>query len=120
MEEKKRKKAEINGEEKERSRSRVFCSETSLHGWKYCYDAPSLAHTLGWLLVISLSVGSVVFLVFANTMDFYNSTVAFNLESPTASLDLVYFPSVTLCNMNLLSQSFIHHVGKDETLKYLE
>ena len=42
------------------------------------------------------------------------STVAYNLDTPTVSLEHVFFPSVTLCNMNALRRSFIVSLMKDE------
>ena len=42
------------------------------------------------------------------------STVAYSLDKPSVSLDHVFFPSVTLCNMNTLRRSFIASLMTDE------
>ena len=44
---------------------------------------------------------------------FLKATVSFGLESPTESLDSIYFPSAVLCNMNALSGSFIRDISED-------
>ena len=45
------------------------------------------------------------------------ATVSYELESPTIPLDDVYFPSVVICNMNILRKSFIMALMKDPVLK---
>ena len=49
--------------------------------------------------------------------EFLEATVSYGLESPTVSLEDVFFPSVVLCNMNILRQSFIMALMKDPDLK---
>ena len=49
--------------------------------------------------------------------DFVDSYVAYNLDSPTVSLEHVFFPSVTICNMNTLRRSFITSLLTDEQLQ---
>ena len=49
--------------------------------------------------------------------EFLEATVSYGLESPTVSLEDVFFPSVVLCNMNILRQSFIMTLMKDPDLK---
>ena len=49
--------------------------------------------------------------------DFIESTVVYNIDSPTVSLDQVYFPSVALCNLNNLRRSFIHSLMSDENIR---
>ena len=49
--------------------------------------------------------------------EFLEATVSYELESPTVSLEDVFFPSVVLCNMNILRQSFIMTLMKDPDLK---
>ena len=51
--------------------------------------------------------------------EFQNSSVKYSLESPTVSLDEVFFPSLTVCNMNLLRRSFVEAVLQDEEVKKL-
>ena len=51
--------------------------------------------------------------------DFLESTVVYNIDSPTVSLDQVYFPSVALCNLNNLRRSFIHSLMSDENIRQM-
>ncbi len=52
-------------------------------------------------------------------VEFQNTTVKYNLESTTVSLDEVYFPSMTVCNMNILRRSFIGAILEDEGISKL-
>jgi hypothetical protein len=47
---------------------------------------------------------------------FRNAAVKYSLESPTASLDNVFFPSLAVCNMNLLRASFVEAMLSDEAV----
>ena len=52
-----------------------------------------------------------------NIKEFIDASVSFELESPTVPLSEVFFPSLTICNMNLLRRSFVDALIKDEDLK---
>ena len=114
-----------------------FCSETSLHGWKYCSlknswhqqhcrkcqneeEATTLfsLRTLFWLFILSASIASAVYMMALNIREFYSATVAFNLDSPTRPLDDVFFPSAVICNMNALSKSFVKRLNDELKLDY--
>jgi hypothetical protein len=45
--------------------------------------------------------------------------VSYNLQSPTVSLEEVFFPSVVVCNMNTLRSSFIYSLLEDDKFKAL-
>ena len=49
--------------------------------------------------------------------DFIDADVSFGLDSPTVSLDEVYFPSLVICNANTLRRSFIYSLLKDPLLQ---
>ena len=51
--------------------------------------------------------------------DFQESSVAFNLFSPTVPLTEVIFPSLTICNMNTLRRSLVLTLIDDPALKDL-
>ena len=40
-------------------------------------------------------------------LEFIDSTVVYNIKSPTVDLSKVFFPSVVVCNLNILRRSFI-------------
>ena len=48
--------------------------------------------------------------------EFNETTISYQLESPTVPLNDVYFPSVALCNMNILRKSFITSLMTDPFL----
>ena len=51
--------------------------------------------------------------------DFLESTVVYNIDSPTVSLDQVYFPSVVICNINNLRRSFVLSLMTDENIRQM-
>ncbi len=53
------------------------------------------------------------------TQEFTEATVSFNLESPTVPLTEVYFPSMVVCNANVLRRSFTHSLLRDPEVKNL-
>ena len=40
-------------------------------------------------------------------LEFIDSTVVYNIKSPTVDLSNVFFPSLVVCNLNILRRSFI-------------
>ena len=49
--------------------------------------------------------------------EFREATVSYNLQSPTVSLEEVFFPSVVVCNMNTLRSSFVYSLLQDVKFK---
>ena len=96
-----------------------FSTSTSLHGWHFIHDATDVKHKLAWGLLIGLSISiwliamtthsrSYVLViglvsVYGIAADFFNSKVVITIDSPSASLDQVHFPSLTFCNVNQVS-----------------
>jgi len=70
---------------------------------------------LDWFLAILISLNENKF-VFE---EFRHASVKYSLESPTVSLAEVYFPSLAICNMNILRRSFIEAILEDAGLKEL-
>jgi len=83
-----------------------FSMTTSLHGWHFIVDAKNWKHKLGWSLLIGLSIIVAVGSVSIITEDFVRSGVDITIDSPSASLEEVSFPSVTICNINQVSIIF--------------
>ena len=52
-------------------------------------------------------------------LEFLGATVSYELESPTVSLEDVFFPSVVMCNMNILRKSFILSLMKDPNIEFI-
>ncbi len=91
-----------------------FCHWTTLHGFPF-FTSPRKHknHNCFWAIVIALSVAGAVFVVYTNIDDFCQSTVSYDLVTPTHSLDDVFFPSIVLCNMNKLRASFIRAIMQE-------
>ena len=101
-----------------------FCGDTSLHGYQYiarfdwlevyschliiyhyCF-LPRRERQPFWAMIILMSISFAVYFVAYNTNEYLQSFTVTNLKSTTSSLDNIYFPSVTVCNMNQIR--FVH------------
>ena len=51
--------------------------------------------------------------------EYLDASVSYSLASATVSLDQVFFPSLTICNMNTLRKSFILSLLRDPELQTL-
>ena len=71
---------------------------------------------MGWIMVIAASCVSGGVLLGMNISEFLDSTVSFNLESPTTPLTEVFYPSVVVCNMNAMRKSLVHYLLRDPSL----
>ncbi|CAB4055949.1 unnamed protein product [Lepeophtheirus salmonis] len=81
-----------------------FCNCTSLHGWKYLTTGMNKTLRNGWIGVVFASMGVATFFLGYSINDFLSSTVQTTQDTSRASLDQVYFPSVTLSNV--LAQAY--------------
>ncbi len=96
---------------------RQFCDSTSLHGFNFLSLSNfKVPHTVFWTVIITASIASSAYIMTTHVQEFLAETVSYNLESPTVPLDDVFFPSVTLCNMNSLRKSFIQTLMKDPAI----
>ena len=60
----------------------------------------SKGYTTSMTLCVSLVIALAFWLVYKSTHDFLNSTVTSAIDSIDVPLSEVYFPSVTICNIN--------------------
>ena len=86
---------------KPRNQWTEFCEETTLNGWYYLakQNIGKLARSY-WSLVVLGSLIVAGFFVYGATDEFLNSTVIITVDSVTASLEKVLFPSLVVCNQN--------------------
>lgn len=95
----------------------TYCQETSLHGWKYVQTSRSLERFC-WLalLIVSLTTASV--LVYRAVTDFLSHTVSTNMDSLSTTYDNLYFPAITVCNMNFMQRSVLqkYKIQNNDTL----
>lgn len=78
---------------------KTYCESTSLHGWQYIYRSKS-EWRLFWGGMVLSSVIVAFFFVFKQASEFTKATVVTTVDTTTAPLSDVYFPSVTICNIN--------------------
>ena len=91
-----------------------YCQETSLHGWQYIYSEQGYFHKIIWLVIVLLSiVVSLLFLV-DNTKAYLNSTTVMSIASTTESLKDLIFPSLYICNVNQVTQSFLKNLNVEK------
>ena len=89
-----------------------FCNHTSLHGWRYLADSRmSKPKNIFWFLVLCASISGASILIYYNTLTFKNATVITTVESMTAPLSEIFFPSITVCNINQARKSFFDEIG---------
>ena len=97
-----------------------FCESTGLHGWKYIGSVSkiiiyfwSLVFVLKvrtkeryiWLLIVIGALCVAAFFLFMAAKDFTSSTVVTTIETTTAPLSEVFFPTIILCSINQIRQS---------------
>ena len=80
---------------------REYCAQTSLHGWHYIsVPGGRMAGRLVWTAIVLSSGGVASFLIYMAAEDFIKSKVVTTIHSTTEPLSEVYFPAVTVCNIN--------------------
>ena len=79
---------------------REYCEQTSLHGWYYISGSTRRAWKVIWLAIVMTSIGVAAVFIFKAAEDFTKSTVVTTIQSTSEALSQVYFPAVTVCNIN--------------------
>jgi len=72
----------------------TYCESTSLHGWQYLYRALGPKWRLTWAVMVLSSVVVACCFVFKQASEFTKATVVTTVDTTTAPLGEVYFPSV--------------------------
>ena len=95
---------------KPRNQWTEFCEETTLNGWYYLakQNIGKIARSYWGLVVLGSLILAGVF-VYGATDEFLNSTVIITVDSVTASLDRVLFPSLVVCNQNQVNYRQLRH-----------
>ena len=81
----------------------TFFHETSLHGWKYVLTSSTYGR-YAWLALLILAMTTASIFVFKAIKDFLSHTVSTNMDSLSTSYDNLYFPAITICNMNFMQR----------------
>ena len=80
---------------------RSYCEQTSLHGWYYIsVHGGKAAWRIVWSFIVLTSVVVAAYFIYKAAEDFTKSTVVTTIHSTTEPLSEVYFPAVTVCNIN--------------------
>ena len=89
-----------------------FSEHTSLHGWRYIFTGSNPWRQI-WLFIVCGSIVIASYFVYIAASDFNKTKVVTTIKSTTGSLDQVYFPSVTICNINQVRESFFLDMDLD-------
>ena len=79
---------------------KAYCEQTSLHGWYYMTSDHTRIMRFIWALIVLSSIGVASVFVYKATEEFTKATVVTTIHSTTEPLSEVYFPAVTVCNIN--------------------
>ena len=82
----------------------TYCEHTSLHGWYYIAK-DSKYWKIVWTIIVLASIIVASLFIYKAAEDFTKSTVVTTIQSTTVPLSEVYFPAVTVCNINQVSNS---------------
>jgi len=92
---------------------KYFCKDTSLHGYEYLTRFRSASnnkciawmHRISWFLIILFTFVFGWYQVGLLVREFFSQTPIVAIEDTTAPLTEIYFPSVTICNLNQVTTS---------------
>ena len=82
-----------------------YCNRTSLHGYAYLVNEDSIWSKLYWIVIVSLGFGLSIYALINNTLVFLNAKTLTYINTTTASLSHITFPSVFLCNINQVTRT---------------
>ena len=85
----------------------TYCRETTLHGWKYVSNSTGTLERVIWLTLLIVFLTTASIFVFRASQDFASHTTSTNMDSLSTSFDNLYFPAITVCNMNFMQRSVL-------------
>ena len=90
-----------------------YCKRTSLHGWQYLGPNQSICRNLTWILIICSAFGLGGYFITISTIDFINATTTTTIATSTGPLEDITFPSIVICNVNQLKNSFLQSLNRE-------
>ena len=100
-------------------RTLEFCQQTSLHGWQYLQSEIGIVRKVLWFFLIFGHYIAAAYLIWMNYNEFNRATTITTIESTTAPLKDVRFPSVYVCNLNSVTKSFMKEINLKDKDKLL-
>ena len=91
-----------------------YCKQTSLHGWNYIQSENSVLTKIMWFVLILLHYIMATIFIWKNFQEYSNGSTIATVQSTTASLDEITFPSVYVCNLNQFTRSFLANIDVNE------
>lgn len=89
-----------------------FCKYTGLHGWQYMADKSfTRAQKFFWGVVLFISICVATLVIYNYILVFRSATVVTTIDTMNAPLTDVFFPSITVCNLNQARGSFFEEIG---------
>ena len=100
-----------------------FCNQTSLHGWQFLgqHDRSSKApwQVLYWLVAVTISLTFGISYMIGNIEEYNNAVPITSLDNVTIPLSEIYFPSVAVCNINQVRQSYFEEFGSTVSQNFI-
>ena len=94
-----------------------FCQQTSLHGWNYIQSESGIIRKTVWFILILFHYVIATVFIWKNFQEYSSATTITTIQSTTASLDEITFPSLYICNLNQFTRSFMANVGVGEDVE---
>ena len=91
-----------------------YCKETSLHGWHYVQSERNVLMKVMWFLLILLHYVIATVFIWKNFQEYSNGSTLATVQSATASLDEITFPSLYVCNLNQFTRSFLANIRDNQ------
>jgi hypothetical protein len=86
-----------------KDRCRDYSQQTTIHGWQYVQSESGLLRKIIWAIFIFILLVALIAFVALEFQEYSNATVVNSIDSTTAPLSHITFPSVIICNVNQVS-----------------
>ena len=100
-----------------------FCNQTSLHGWQFLghHDRSSKSpwQVFYWLVAVTISLTLGITYMICNIKEYNNAVPITSLDNVTIPLSEIHFPSVTVCNINQVRQSYFEELGSTVSQNFI-
>ena len=100
-----------------------FCNQTSLHGWQFLgqheRSSKSPWQVFYWLVAVTISLTLGITYMICNIKEYNNAVPITSLDNVTIPLSEIYFPSVAVCNINQVRQSYFEEFGSTVSQSFI-